>query len=180
MKNIKNTIIISAFPCCGKSYCYNHYQDSYSMLDSDSSQFSWEKDENGKNTNIRNPAFPDNYIKHIIENIGKADFIFVSSHKVVREALKENKIKHISVYPDFSCKEEYLQRAKDRGSPDSFIKMLLDNWDVFYNELHNESPEYVIKQELGKGMYLDKKMLDTFNQYNRWFKVFKGEIHERN
>ena len=172
MKNIKNTIIISAFPCCGKSYCYNHYQDSYSMLDSDSSQFSWVKDENGQNTKTRNPDFPNNYIKHIIENIGKADFIFVSSHKVVRDALKENKINHISVYPDLDCKDEYLERAKNRGSSDEFIEMISKNWESFYNELHNEDSRYVIKQELGKGQYLDKKMLDTLNKYNKWFKVF--------
>jgi hypothetical protein len=43
----KNTFVISAFPGCGKSYCYNNYQDKLSMLDSDSSEFSWIKDENG-------------------------------------------------------------------------------------------------------------------------------------
>ena len=177
---MKDTIVISAFPCCGKSYCYNNYKNDYIMLDSDSSQFSWVKDENGQNTKTRNPDFPFNYIEHINENIGKADFIFVSSHKSVREALKENKIRHISVYPDLTCKEEYLKRAIDRGSSQDFIDMLSKNWLIFYNELHNEAPEYVIKQELGKGQFLDKKMLDIFIQYNRWFKVFKGETYERN
>ena len=32
----------------------------------------------------RNPEFPDNYIQPIKENIGKVDYIFVSSHKEVR------------------------------------------------------------------------------------------------
>lgn len=57
-------------------------------LDSDSSNFSWVKDENGNNTKERNPEFPKNYIEHIKSNIGKVDVIFVSSHKVVREALE--------------------------------------------------------------------------------------------
>lgn len=42
------TLIVSAFPACGKSYCYNNYkslsninsQEGYSMLDSDSSKYS--------------------------------------------------------------------------------------------------------------------------------------------
>jgi hypothetical protein len=37
----------------------------------------------------RNPDFPNNYIKHIQDNIDKVDYIFVSSHEVVRKALNE-------------------------------------------------------------------------------------------
>ena len=33
---MKNTVIISAFPACGKTYAYNTYED-ITMLDSDSS-----------------------------------------------------------------------------------------------------------------------------------------------
>ncbi len=47
---MKQTFVISAFPVCGKSYCFNNHQDKFSMLDSDSSEFSWVKDDNGKNT----------------------------------------------------------------------------------------------------------------------------------
>ena len=49
---MKNTIVISAFPACGKTYAFNNFQDSYSILDSDSSKFD-------------KTYFPDNYIKHI-------------------------------------------------------------------------------------------------------------------
>lgn len=34
-------VVISAYPCCGKSYCYEKLKKQYVMLDSDSSQFSW-------------------------------------------------------------------------------------------------------------------------------------------
>ena len=37
----KRTVVVSAFPCCGKTYAFENYQDKYSMLDSDSSKFSW-------------------------------------------------------------------------------------------------------------------------------------------
>jgi hypothetical protein len=62
---MKQTFVISAFPGCGKSYCYKKYQDRFSILDSDSSEFSWIKDNEGKNTKERNPDFPNNYIDHI-------------------------------------------------------------------------------------------------------------------
>ena len=64
MKKIK-TRIISAFPACGKTYCYQNLQNDYKgILDSDSSDFSWVKDKDGNNTKERNPDFPNNYIQH--------------------------------------------------------------------------------------------------------------------
>ena len=86
-----DTKIISAFPACGKTYAYEKLnKKGYTILDSDSSQFSWcyEYDPNSdKIEKHRNPEFPNNYIKHIKENIGKVDYIFVSSHKEVRDAM---------------------------------------------------------------------------------------------
>ena len=81
----KKTVVISAYPCCGKSYAYEHYKDKYSMLDSDSSKFSWKTEKvalpdmqdgcKWEERKVRNPEFPDNYIAHIKENIGKVDII---------------------------------------------------------------------------------------------------------
>lgn len=41
---MKNTKVISAFPGTGKTYCFNNFK-GITMLDSDSSEFSWIKDE---------------------------------------------------------------------------------------------------------------------------------------
>ena len=71
---------------CGKTTCYIKLKDKLKVLDSDSSTFD-KKD------------FPENYIKHIKENIGKVDIIFVSSHQVVRNAMKENNIPYSIYYP---------------------------------------------------------------------------------
>jgi hypothetical protein len=136
------TFVISAFPACGKSYCFNHYQDKYSMLDSDSSEFSWVKDENGNNTKERNPEFPSNYIKHIKENIGKVDIIFVSSHDVARKALAENDIKVIMVYPSKNMKEEWMKRFEDRGNTEAFMNFISDNWDNFIDDIENEDNDF--------------------------------------
>ena len=65
-------LVISAFPGCGKSTYYNMYKDTQKILDSDSSEFSWIKDENGNNTKERNPEFPMNYINHIKDNLHTA------------------------------------------------------------------------------------------------------------
>lgn len=91
MKKYYKTYVISAFPAYGKSYCFKKYQDKFTILDSDSSEFSWIKDRNGNNTKERNANFPQNYITHIKNNIGKVDIIFVSSHETVRKALFDSK-----------------------------------------------------------------------------------------
>lgn len=123
------TRIISAFPGTGKSYYHKNNSDT--TLDSDSSLFS-----KFSGTNQPNPDFPSNYIKHIQENIGKYDFIFVSTHKEVREALLDNCIFFYLIYPEVNIsKEEYLRRYADRGSSKAFIQLLDDNWDSWLREL---------------------------------------------
>jgi len=135
----KPTIVISAFPACGKSYMFkNHNGKPYTMLDSDSSEFSWIKDNKGNNTKERNPEFPENYIKHIKDNIGKVDVIFVSSHSVVRKALNKNNINFFMVYPDKSMKEEWVSRFRERGNDEKFISFILNNWDDFIDEIEVE------------------------------------------
>ena len=117
-----NTKVISGFPGVGKSYLFNN--TDLKVLDSDSSNFSWIKDSEGRNTKERNPDFPQNYIDHIKKNIGKVDIILTSSHDVVRKALKESCIDYILVHPNIRAKEEYIERYTQRGNDESFIKMI--------------------------------------------------------
>lgn len=76
----------------------------------------------------------------------------VSSHKEVREALVENGIDFTLVYPEPSIKEEYIQRYIDRGSPESFVNLLTNNWNNWISEL--EEQRSCDKITLKKGQYL--------------------------
>ena len=136
----KDTLVVSAFPGTGKSYYFKKNKSkTFKILDSDSSKFD-------------KKYFPENYIKHIQKNIGKADIIFVSSHKEVRNALVENEINFILVYPDIDLKEEYLERYKQRGSTKSFIKLLDTNWINWISEL--EQQKFVDHYVLNKNEYI--------------------------
>ncbi len=143
LKNIKKfnenkkTLIISAFPGTGKTYLFNNTDKT--ILDSDSSKFDKTK-------------FPENYIQHIKDNIGKVDIILVSSHKPVRDALVANKIDFTLVYPSKELKEEYINRYKQRGSPETFIDLITKNWENWIDELSNQIG--CTKCELSKGEYL--------------------------
>lgn len=140
-----NTKIYSVFPACGKTWLYNH-QENYNLkiLDSDSSQFSWlytNKDENGNALRgiikVRNPEFPENYIKHIKENIGKYDYIFISSHASVRKALDKAGIDFTIVYPQSTCKAEWIGRCfiRDKdGESGCGAEAMYDNWEQWILE----------------------------------------------
>jgi hypothetical protein len=149
------TKIISAFPGVGKSYYHKLHPDT--TLDSDSSNFSWVKDENGNNTKERNPNFPQNYIEHIKSNIGKYEYIFVSSHKEVIEALLDNCLFFYLIYPDSRRKEEFIQRYKDRGNDESFIELLESKWDEWiYDIEYTRFYEGCIRCTLYEGNLEDK------------------------
>jgi len=123
------TRIISAFPGTGKTEFFKQHPTT--TLDSDSSLFSWVTIDG---TKVRNPHFPENYINHIKNNIGTCEFILVSSHKEVREALLDNSLFFYLIYPDKSRKEEFIERYRKRGSPESFITLLDKNWESWINE----------------------------------------------
>lgn len=134
----KSTLIISAFPGCGKSHMFRNQNDRI-ILDSDSSTFD-------------KSDFPRNYIEHIKENIGKADIIMVSSHKEVRDALVENNIDFTLVYPKNDIKEEYIQRYVERGNNEQFVELLTKNWDDWITQLEQQTD--CEKIELKSGEYL--------------------------
>ena len=146
-----NTKIYSVFPACGKTWLFEHQEDyGLKILDSDRSYFSWiwecpEDDErdmyspNARKTKERNPSFPQNYIDHIkckVES-GKYDCIFVSSHASVREALDEAGIEFTIVYPESSCKAEWVGRCfiRDKnGESGCGADVMYNNWEQWIAE----------------------------------------------
>lgn len=108
------------------------------LYDSDSSTF--DKNE-----------FPQNYIGHMKEVIhrhaGESDAVMLaSSHDNVRKAMSEAGIAYTLIYPDRSLKEEYIQRYKQRNSPESFVNLMESNWDTFIDscETDTEAQEHIV------------------------------------
>lgn len=131
------TLLCAGFPAVGKSYLYNH--SNLKVLDSDSSKFD-------------KAFFPKNYIDHIKANLGKVDIILISSHEAVRDALVKENMHFTLVYPTLDLKEEFIERYKQRGSPESFIKLVSDNWTEWIEQLQNQNG--CKKIELSTGQYL--------------------------
>lgn len=147
------TKIISAFPGTGKSHYCNLHPDT--TLDSDSSEFSWTY-VNGER--IRNPDFPANYIEHIKNSIGKYEYIFVSSHKEVREALKDSCLFYYTVIPLIYHKEEYLRRYRVRGNDEAFVNLIDKHWNLWIEIIQEESFDYgrVVIVLMNDDQYIDE------------------------
>ena len=158
---MKNTKVISAFPACGKTYIYENFKDKV-FLDSDSSKFSWVFVGDQK---VRNPEFPQNYINHIKENIGKADYILVSSHEEVRRALEYANIDFYLVYPERQLKEEWIGRCFLRGSGEKFCQLIADNWNTWIDQLEEYSTRHTY-MKLRSGEHLSDviKFMDEFDE----------------
>ncbi len=122
--------IIVGFPGVGKTECKRLLGER--AIDADSSMYSWTWEGGGK---VRNPAFPKNYIDHIKGKIGKREYIFVSTHKEVLDALLDACLFFYLVYPDPTDKDDYLQRYRERGDDQSFIDSVGSNWRDWIREL---------------------------------------------
>lgn len=127
---IGKSILVAAFPGTGKSHYCNVDVDNMPAkfaTDSDSSKFD--------KTN-----FPNNYIEHINQKIEEGYArIFISSHKDVRNALVENKLLFVLIYPSKDLKEEYLERYRQRGNNEKFIQLIADNWEVWLDDCKSQT-----------------------------------------
>lgn len=140
---MKNTKVISGFPAVGKSYLFESNR-GYTIVDSDSSIFSWIEE------GIRHPMFPQNYVSYIKDNIGKVDYILVSSHDVVRQALRDNNINYTVVYPSIELMSEYTHRYLKRGDSDEFISFIRSYWETFITDIEDDSFPELIRLKSGE------------------------------
>lgn len=134
--------LILGFPGVGKTTLQAKLvEEGKHVYDSDSSKFPKED-------------FPKNYIDHIetVLNTEPDTVMFCSTHKQVREELDKRGIPYTLVYPSLHNKSEYIQRYKDRGSPQAFIDLLDRMWNEWINEL-KEQPA-ALKVELLPRQYM--------------------------
>lgn len=148
---MKKAMVVCGFPGIGKSSVANN---RVNLVDAESSAYSWIWDaEKPEEAPKRNPRFPENYIEAIQEerSVYQHDFVFVSCHKEVREALIYAGIPYIVVAPSLELKNEYMIRYLQRGSSTEFIEKLYEKWDEYLKEIAKEDAPVIW---LKSGQYL--------------------------
>lgn len=140
---MKETKVWSAFPLCGKTYCTNVL--NLDATDSDSSKYHWNYVDEER---VANPEFPDNYIKHIKEAMNKYEYVFVSCHKEVRDAMAAAGIAYNLVYPERSAKDAWIDRYLKRDYNGFPLHAMQNNWDAWIDDMEkddNALNKYVLK-----------------------------------
>lgn len=183
---MKNTLVISAYTCCGRTYASEHMKD-YDILDINISNFKtmkrlpneeaikeerrrWESSlhlmsvEGHLNQfkqqiiSVDNPDFPNNFVQYIKENIGKVDVIFVDSNIKIRQWINEAKIKFVTVYPWSDCLPEWIGRMYLQDYPDIIIRNKINRWE---NETYPVKEPYGDQLfRLSHGKYISEKLID--------------------
>ena len=140
---MKKTLVVSAFPGCGKTFLYESQDKGFniqgsnkkiSFIDSDSSSYA------------KTPDWERRYALDIKSKLGTVDFIFISQHSKVLEELHKLGVDYVTVYPNntnqLSDKERQLikqqwfgrfvlrdnSHIKDFSKWLSSLKENYDNW----------------------------------------------------
>ena len=170
-----NTMIISAFPACGKTYLYKNQETltfkylgkekSFTFQDSESSKYSkdaeWEK----------------RYVDDIVDKLGSVDFIFISQHENVLAELKNRHIPFVVIAPNNSkytsdkerqlTKQQWFGRfilrdnshIRDINGWLNFLKCNYDEWTSFE---HLTKYEPVATFLLNENQYLSDVIEDLY------------------
>ena len=160
----KKPIIISAWICTGKTYLTKKYDNITELLSGDykyiltDEQKAVENKESLKSTKRElNPEWPVNYYKAILKEVkhGKHAIILIAPCMPFEEMRKYG-IDFLLAYPDPACKEEYKERARDRGANDEFVNRVETAIQTDFEEFLQQSNEKIILQP---GEYLENALI---------------------
>ncbi len=122
MEKLK-TQIISAFCGTGKTYVCEKTNIKSIEIEY------WKYKDNG---------LQKDYLKDIKFQIGKVNYIFISTDPDGLKLLNKEGYDIMLVYPENNLRNEYLDRYIDRDSPYDFIGTFMKHWNLWINELKEQ------------------------------------------
>lgn len=136
MRNLK-TILCAAF--CGSGKTYICEKTNIKAIEIEY----WKYKDNG---------LQKEYIEDVRKNIGKVDYIFISTDPEGLKLLHEDGFEITLVYPENELRNEYLDRYILRDSPYDFIGTFMKYWNLWIDELKEQ--KYCKHIVLKSGQYL--------------------------
>lgn len=160
----KKPIVISAWICAGKTYLTKNYDNITELPSGDYKYILTEEQkavvnkESLKSTKREiNPEWPRNYYDAILEEVklNRYDIILIAPCMPFEE-MRQYGIDFILAYPDPSCKEEYMRRARARGANEDFVKRVETKIESDYQEFLQQPNEKII---ILPGEYLEDALV---------------------
>ncbi len=162
----KKPLVISAWICAGKTYLTKKYTNiielpsgDYKYILTDEQKAVVNKESLKSTKREINPAWPKNYYDAILKEVkdGKYDIILIAPCMPFSE-MRDYGIKFVLAYPDPTCKEEYIARARNRGANEEFVKRIETNIQSDFEDFMNQPNEKLIMQP---GEYLEDALIRT-------------------
>ena len=156
-------IIISGFAGIGKTTIDEKWPN---IIDLESSDYKWnyeniktefmnKEKRKGIANRSPNPSWPKNYIKKIIEKAKEYDIVLISQDLEARECLKENGYSYYVCFPTKECKQQFIERYKNRGNNNKFISLINENFERWIDALMAEDNKLIMKP----GEYLEDTLI---------------------
>lgn len=160
----KRPIIISAWICAGKTHLTKKYNNvtelpsgDYKYILTEEQKAVVNKESLKSTVRAINPAWPKNYYDAILEEEKKGEYeIILIAPCMPFEEMRNYGIDFILAYPDPSCKEEYMRRARARGANEDFVKRVETKIRVDFEEFLQQPNEKIILQP---GEYLEDALI---------------------
>lgn len=152
MLNNNKPIVISAWICAGKTHLTRKYPNVTELPSGDykytltEEQKAVENKESLKSTKRKiNPEWPTNYYKAILSEIDrkKHDVILIAPCMPFDE-MRSYGIDFLLAYPDPKCKEEYMDRARNRGANEDFVKRVETKIESDFEEFLKQPNDKII------------------------------------
>ena len=140
---MKKGIIVCAFPATGKTTAICQ-ADKLGIVacDSDSEDHHWIDRNVPREEREERPDWIQSYVAHLQKATAENDFVFASTHDVVREALVANEVPFVVVYPTKDQKEEFLSRVNNRSTGlcgEFGLNLLTKMWDIWLEQMESQS-----------------------------------------
>jgi adenylate kinase family enzyme len=156
-------IIISGFAGIGKTTLQ---KNNSNVIDLESSDFKWiyQNSENesmdkekrkGVSNRIQNPLWPLNYVNEIIKKASEYDIVLISQDLDMRNCLRNHGCMYYVCFPRKECKQEYLERYKNRGNNEKFISIVNENFENWIEALMKEDNKIIMEP----GEYLEDTLI---------------------
>lgn len=145
--------IICGFPGIGKSTLVAQGRTGFKFSDSDSSRFS------------KYPSFPLNYTAYILTEVLNDRTVLASTHQQVRARLHQLGVGFLIVLPEPGpeSKIAYMQRYRDRGSPQPFLDLMDREFEEFVAQcMLDPAPKHFLAPDRYLGddwMWVQEKLL---------------------
>lgn len=76
-------------------------------------------------------------------------------------ALESQNVEYVLCYPEKSLKEEYRRRYQKRGNEETFIRIFIDNWDMWMSSFEKRCcKKYVMHQGEFLSDFLERYIAD--------------------